>query len=186
MQTQPDISPKIDARAVRWCALLLSAVLLAGCSTQRTLEISTEPAGADIWVDGVKQPSGTPARIPFTHYRYFTVRIEKPGYVPIATEVDVETEIDGYPLIDLPFELLTPSKEFRRHFRLERLPRRPGLDAARTTLDQARAFSDQARRRAADGAPPPPDINAPRFPPRRPEVPAAPPIPPIPPEILPR
>lgn len=169
MQTR--YAPHPTSPFVRSLAILALALAAAGCATERTLEITTSPSGADIWVDGVKQPGGTPARLSFAHYRYFTVRIEKPGYAPIATEIDIESQIDGYPLIDLPFELLNREKRFQRHFQLDPLPRRPGLADAERTLSDARRFSDQARRTAREGPPAGPDVPAPRFPPRRPPPP---------------
>ena len=136
-------------------ALLLTAALcvLAGCSTSRTLEIVTNPPGATIWVDQVKQDKLTPVEVPFTHYRYFDVRVEKPGYVPVATQLRVPTEADGYPLVDLPLELLGRSKRWTRTIQLEPLPPRPGDPEARATLEKARGFAERAREEAARGVP---------------------------------
>ncbi len=136
---------------IRAVPLLLLAAAVAGCSTTRTLEIATDPPGATIWVDQVRQERATPVEVAFTHYRYFDVRVEKPGYVPVATKLHVPTEIDGYPLVDLPFELLVRSKRFRRTIKLERLPTRPGTAEARATLEEARGFAERARREAASG-----------------------------------
>lgn len=134
---------------------LLGASLLvgAGCSTSRTLEIVTDPPGATIWVDQVKQAGVTPVEIPFTHYRYFDVRVEKPGFVPVATQLRVPTELDGYPLVDLPLELTGGRKRWTRTIELTPLPPRPGPAQARATLEDARAFADRAREEAARGVP---------------------------------
>lgn len=63
--------------------LVLAAVvmLLPGC-VQREMVITSEPAGADVWVN--EQWHGkTPYRLPFKHYGVFSVRLEKDGYYPM-------------------------------------------------------------------------------------------------------
>ncbi len=124
---------------------------LAACSTARTLEIATDPAGATIWINGELQSSPTPVTVPFTHYGYLDVRVEMPGYQSLATQVAVPSEWDGYPIVDLPLELMVPSKHFRRTLRLERLPPKPGPAEAEAFLAKGRAQS--LRGRAQDPKP---------------------------------
>lgn len=61
--------------------LTLGILGLAGC-VRREMVITSEPSGADIWVN--EQWHGkTPYRLPFKHYGVFSVRLEKNGYYPM-------------------------------------------------------------------------------------------------------
>ncbi len=54
--------------------VLLTSLLLLGlaaCSTQRTLRIVTDPPGADVWVNGEKQPGHLFQRMTSQHYKFF-------------------------------------------------------------------------------------------------------------------
>ena len=46
----------------------------------------------------------------------FRIRLEKEGYKSIGEEIDIPAKIDGYPVIDLPFEILVRNRHFRRVF----------------------------------------------------------------------
>lgn len=133
---------------------VLGGLLAGACSTRRTLWIESTPPGASVWVDGV--PRGTtPVALPFVHYGGFALRLEHPGYASWSGDVGVASEIDGYPVVDLPYELLVRQKQWRTHVRLEPLPPRPGASELDEVLERARGFRERTRREAhADGAPP--------------------------------
>lgn len=141
-------------RAITVCwraaACLLAAVLITGCSTQRTLEIASEPPGARIWVNGVLQRGVTPVRVPFTHYGRFDVRLEKDGYESVAVELHVPTQLDGYPVIDLPLEALTPRREFREVVRMRRIKAHPTEADVHAVLREAGVLRDRTRREVAE------------------------------------
>lgn len=132
-------------------ALLAVVASTAGCSTKRTLTITSSPVGADIWVAGEKRGT-TPIRIPFVHYGDVEVRVEKPGYESVATVVHVPTQIDGYPLIDLPFELTVRNRCFYWHTQLERITREPTDPEVAGVLDRANAFRARTLKEATPEA----------------------------------
>jgi hypothetical protein len=139
---------------VRLALPLLAAALLVGCSTKRTLTIQSTPPGARVWVNGEAR-GVTPVAVPFTHYGTFEVRLEKNGYEAHAEEVRVPTRIDGYPVIDLPFELLVRRRNFTWQRTLVPLST-PSDRAMEELLRDAEAFRERTLREARPGAPPPP------------------------------
>lgn len=163
--------------------LPLSVALgLTACSTQRTLEIDSNPTGARIWVNGVEQASTTPVTVPFVHYGRFDVRVEKEGHVSQQIELVLDTPFEERPFIDLSQELFVPRKHYRRVVTLEPLDRTPDRAAADQALSRARTFRRDALRSVEEGqathrALPP--IAEPPLPPL-PEVPGLTPVPDVP------
>ncbi len=137
-------------RLVIWILGACAGLLLTGCSTQRTLTIASEPPGARIWVNGNLQRGVTPVDVPFTHYGRFDVRLEKEGYRSVATELVVPTQLDGYPIVDLPLEMANPVRRFRQVVRMEPLPPAPTEQDAREVLQAAQAMRERARRAAEE------------------------------------
>ena len=136
----------MSARPTRLALLALTFAVLSGCSTKRELVIWTEPAGARVWVNG-EDKGRTPASIPFVYYGSFDVRLEKEGYEAWAGEVPVKEKIDGYPVIDLPFELTYRKRTFYWRGVLE--PTVQETDAALQGLArEASAFRDRTLREA--------------------------------------
>lgn len=129
------------------------ALLLVGCSTKRSLTIHSQPEGARVWVNGEEQGQ-TPVTIPFVYYGWFEVRLEKLGYEALARDVKVPTRIDGYPVIDLPFELVVRGRHFEWTGVLEPIPETDD-DSLREILQGAEAFRARTLREAVPGAPPP-------------------------------
>ena len=142
----------------------LGAVLAlgSGCAMQRTLEIDTQPSSARIWVNGALQPTTTPVVVPFTQYGRFDVRVEKEGYRSVATELHIPSQLDGYPLVDLPFEVLGGRRHIRRVVPLEPLAAQATAAEVEATRRRAEAFRERARREAAEPGTPtrqaPPEI----------------------------
>ncbi len=134
----------------RAASCLLAAALVAGCSTQRTLTIASEPPGAHIWVNGVLQRGVTPVDVPFTHYGRFDVRLEKEGYESVATELHVPTQLDGYPVIDLPLEALTPRRTFREVVRMPPIQAQPTEADVQAILRKAGLARERARKEVAE------------------------------------
>jgi len=139
---------------VRTCALLVVAVagvLLAGCSTRRTVTIDSTPSGADVWVNG--RPRGkTPVEVPFVHPGTWSVRLERPGYASVAQEVAVASTFHDLPVVDLPGELLTRERRWRVVVPMTPLPPRPGPEELAGALERAQAYRERARREAAEPA----------------------------------
>jgi hypothetical protein len=125
--------------------LVLAALLLApgACSTKRFLRIDSDPPGARVWVNG-EEKGEAPVTVPFVHYGRTHVRLEKPGYESLATDVRVDALIDGYPVVDLPFELAVRERRFEWTGRLTRRP--PASPAEiEDTLRRAREFRERTR-----------------------------------------
>lgn len=136
--------------------LLLCALALAGCHTRRTLVVDTRPSGARLWVNGEAQPHPTPVAVPFTWYGRFEVRAEKAGHRAFQGEVVVPSQLDGYPLVDLPLEVLVPHRRFRAVLPLEPLPPSPDEADLQAIRARAEAFRERTLREVAGPQPVPP------------------------------
>lgn len=135
----------MSPRAPPLVAALLAAALLAGCSTRRTLVLESAPGGATVWVNGVKR-GATPVTVPFVHPGTWNVRMEKPGFASLAQDVGVASGFADLPVVDLPFELLVPGRQWRWTGRLEPLPPTPDAAGLEEVLDRARGFREQTYR----------------------------------------
>lgn len=141
-------------------ALLLAASALLGCSTKRELYITSEPRGARVWVNG-EDKGRTPIAIPFVHYGTFGIRLEKKGYEAWAGEVRVPERIDGYPVVDLPFELTRRHRGFHWKGVLQPTPQASD-DALQELVREASAFRERTLREARpEAAPTPPPTSPP-------------------------
>lgn len=112
-------------RSVLRCLLLItltaSAVLFGACIRSRLI-VTTEPPGATVTFHH-EERGDTPISIPFIWYWYYEVKVEKPGYKPLAEveflaprpwlvmPLDLVMEILPIPIID----------NHRRHYVLEPL-----------------------------------------------------------------
>ena len=131
---------------------LLAAFLLAlgaGCSTKRTLVIDSKPRGARILVNG-EDRGCTPARIPFTYYGYFDVRLELEGYESVSKEIEIRTQSEALPIIDLVLEPTVRSRRFDRTLEMSPLPPQPGPREVKTIHERAKAFRERAEREAGE------------------------------------
>ena len=133
----------MDALA-RFLPILLVATLATACAgPTKTLIINSDPPGADVWVNGEKLEGQTPVRVPFEWYGMFEVRLEKEGYESLATEVQVPTELDGYPVIDLVLLPFAGDKTFPRNLKMTPL----GQQAAEAEIDRVRSRAETFRGR---------------------------------------
>lgn len=149
----------------------LALLVLAGCSTKRYLTIDSDPPGARVWVNG-KDEGKTPATVEFVHYGYFDVRLEMPGYEAVQTEVRLGSKIDGYPIVDLPFELAVRRRGFAWKATLQPIPATDDA-ALHEFLGEARAFRQRTLEEAVPDAPPTTSRARPSSPPPRPGPEAA-------------
>lgn len=133
--------------------LLCVGALAAGCSTRRTLTIASRPSGARVWVDGTDRGM-TPIAVPFVHYGRFHVRLEKEGYRALAEEIVLPNRIDGYPVVDLPYELTVRNRQFQRTFDLEPMSRAPVESEVEEIRRRADAFRERTARETSEGRQP--------------------------------
>lgn len=141
--------------------LVLVAPALGACAMKRSVTIDSVPSGATIWVNGEQQARTTPVTVPFSQYGYWDVRLEKQGYQSLSTQVRVASQIDGYPVVDLPFEILGGTRSFRRVLEMEPLPTGDHQRRVGDIMERANAFRD--RTHEAVGEPETPGRQAPEF-----------------------
>ncbi len=129
--------------------LLIACLCACGCTTKRVLEISTNPPGADIWVNGKYLKEKTPVEIPFTHHGFWDIRVEKAGYQSVAKEIEVSAGVDAYPIIDLFAERIRKEERVRRHIEMPLMPKCTEEDV-QALLKRAHAFREQTYREAEE------------------------------------
>ncbi|MFW6133657.1 MAG: PEGA domain-containing protein [Planctomycetota bacterium] len=90
-----------------WYALvgICLAGALGGC-IERKMEITSDPAGATVWVSGVEVGT-TPVTTPFTWHGEYEIILRKDGYETVKAARNVPPRIYEVPPIDL-FSALAP------------------------------------------------------------------------------
>ncbi len=89
--------------------LLLGVLLSAGGCVERKLVITSEPSGADVWVND-QWHGKTPYELPFKHYGTFGIRVESAGYVPVFVKEPVPAPAYQHVGPDLISEAVIPAK----------------------------------------------------------------------------
>jgi hypothetical protein len=86
------------------CAVLVVLLLSTSCIRSRVV-ITSDPPGADVTFN--KMPRGrTPVTIPIIWYWYYDIKLEKPGYEPLATTERFHAPIWFYIPLDLVMEAI--------------------------------------------------------------------------------
>ena len=88
---------------MRRLLFLLSAFALCGCA-QRTLDITSEPSGALVYLNG-EEVGRTPMRYDFMWYSDYDVTLRKEGYETLKTNRKIEAPLLFIPPLDLIGEL---------------------------------------------------------------------------------
>ncbi|MFH0962674.1 MAG: PEGA domain-containing protein [Planctomycetota bacterium] len=93
---------------------VLAAVLLAGTGcVKRSLLVKSDPPGAAVFIDD-KEVGTTPVTVPFYHYGYREVRLEKDGYETKTEIVRIKAPAsEVYPL-DFFADVLLPTTIYDR------------------------------------------------------------------------
>jgi hypothetical protein len=99
-------------------AMLLALAALTGC-VERRLVITSDPAGAAVFVNDVEL-GRTPVAASFTYHGLMDVRVIKDGYEPLRTRARASAPLYEYPPVDLAAEALPFEFEntVRWHFTL--------------------------------------------------------------------
>ena len=100
-------------------ALLLGTLAAGGC-VERTIEITSEPAGAIVWLND-REIGRTPVEVEFLYYGVYDVRLMLDGYEPLVTSGTASPPWwDSVP-IDLAAEMSpnTDRAHFHWHYVLE-------------------------------------------------------------------
>lgn len=80
----------------------LLVIAMTGC-VKRTISITSEPAGALVWVND-REVGRTPVDVAFTYYGEYDVRLDLAGYEPIMTSRWVKAPAWDQPGADLVAE----------------------------------------------------------------------------------
>ncbi len=130
-------------RAAFSVLLLVSILLATGC-VERKLMITSEPAGADVWVN--EQWHGkTPYELPFKHYGTFGVRVEKAGYYPIYVEEPITAPLYQRIGPDLISEAVLPNKiedDRRLHYVMRKIEAPDDIESVISRADDMISKSD--------------------------------------------
>lgn len=103
-------------------ALLLLPFVAAGLGcAERRLAITSEPAGATVWVNDV-EVGRTPLEANFTYYGTYDVRLRLDGYEPIATSAKAEAPWYEFVGADLITEAIPTGVTTRVAWKFEMKP----------------------------------------------------------------
>lgn len=143
--------------AIATAALALAVLAAAGC-VQRRIFVTSEPPGAEVWLNDV-DVGLTPVEVDFTYFGVYDVRLRKDGFEPISTSAKAKAPPHEWPGLSFLALLVPTTKktEIRWHYDLEPadndpdalLARARELRASETARAEALA-AEQAAREAAE------------------------------------
>lgn len=134
---------RAETTALAAAALLLGA---AGC-VRRTISITTEPAGAIVWLND-REIGRTPVDVEFAFYGVYDVRLERQGYEPLLTSGDARAPWWETAGLDLVAELAPAALHSRVHWHYVL---RPADDDPADLLERARELRGEAAPGGAGG-----------------------------------
>jgi len=113
------ITELLTLRSLRLCGCL-SVLLLGGC-VDRRIVITSDPSGADVFLND--SPVGrTPVEVNFTYFGTYDVRLRKDGYEPLVTTAKTDAPIHEWPGIDMLFLVMPFTKETNIAWHFEMQP----------------------------------------------------------------
>lgn len=116
---------------------------LAGGCVKRTVEITSTPTDALVWVNHI-EAGRTPFSFEFTHDGIYDVRVSHEQYIPLATQASTEVPVWDLPGPDVIAELIPVQMErvVEWHFQLQPLVNDPQarIASAMKLRDQLAAF----------------------------------------------
>lgn len=124
--------------------LLGMTSLNLGCGIRRTLSITSEPAGALVYLND-EEVGRTPLQVPFKFYGTYDVRLEKEGQQPLWTMAEAKPPWWAHPGPDLIASAVPDAKhQVDWHFTME--PATPAEDVDPDELIQNAARLQQRLR----------------------------------------
>jgi hypothetical protein len=151
-------------------ALLAAALSTGACAVDRRLRITTDPAGAEVTVDG-KFLGEAPLELHFTHYGERRVRVAKRGYGAVENVVSLEPPWYGLFPFDLFSEVLVPV--WRTDYQDANFTLTPESEQPSLTEEERRKGDDAAIARGRALQSWAPGVPVPEMPASRPESRAA-------------
>ena len=129
---------------MRYAVLVMLLMLSVGC-VERRLVISSEPAGALVFLND-QEVGRTPLEVPFTWYGTYSVRLEREGYQTLETEQLAERPWWEAPGPDL-FAEAVPDKRVEIAWHLKMQESVPAVDVEPDrVLDFAKQLRELNRR----------------------------------------
>ena len=114
------VYPPNDAR-VQVIGMLSALLVISGC-VERTIRITSDPAGALVYLND-EEVGRTPVAVAFLFYGTYDVRLEHEGYKPLWTAQETDTPWWEAPGPDLIAEAIPGLKtEQHWHFVLDLMP----------------------------------------------------------------
>jgi hypothetical protein len=105
---------------MRVLAFLLALGAVCGC-VRRTIDITSEPEGALVWVND-REVGRTPCSIDFTHYGRYDVRLRRDGYEPVSGFGDADAPVWDFVGADLVAEVLPANLTSRVQWKFTMIP----------------------------------------------------------------
>jgi hypothetical protein len=135
---------------IRASAALALLAIAGGCA-ERRLVITSEPAGATVWVNDTEL-GRTPVSASFLHYGTYDVRLRLEGYEPVVTSARAETPFYEFVGPDLITEAIPTGvvTEIRWNFNLV-----PALEKSQDRETFERELIQRAKGLAGKVSPPP-------------------------------
>ena len=125
----------------------VSTASIGGC-VRRVIDITSDPAGARVWVND-RDVGRTPCSIEFTHYGRYDVRLRREGFEPIAGHGDADAPVWDFVGCDLASEVVPATLTSRVKWHFTMIP--TDKDEA-ALVQRARAMRTDLDQRAADRA----------------------------------
>jgi len=133
--------------------LPLAALLATGC-VERTIRITSDPAGALVFLNE-EEIGRTPCETAFLHYGTYDLRLVKDGFEPYMGPAEAKAPLYDLPGPDLVADLLPVriGSHIDWHFTLQ-----PVADDDPEMIDRARQLRERMRRKMGDIEPAEPSI----------------------------
>jgi len=120
--------------------LFCLALATTGCGTRRTITITSDPAGAMVYLND-REVGRTPVTVEFLWYGVYDVRLEAEGYEALWTTGQADAPLWDMPGPDLVAEAVGYQVDLRWHFELA--PREQA--ATEDVVDRARQMRASVR-----------------------------------------
>jgi len=94
--------------------LALSVLMVAGGCVERIITVTSDPAGAVVWLND-EEVGATPVTTHFTWYGDYDVVVRREGYETLHTSRETPTPVWQWPGLDLFFECFWPFELVDEH-----------------------------------------------------------------------
>ena len=100
--------------------LLILGTLGSGC-VRRVVDITTEPDGALVWMNG-REVGTTPVEVEIVYYGDYDVQVVRDGYETLSTSAKANPPVWDMPGLDLVSEVLPADLESRTRWHFDLVP----------------------------------------------------------------